>query len=261
MDIMSHQERRGNQLIEAPTNCPCCNSTLEWVKDQLYCRNVDCEAKSFKQIEHFAKTLKIKGLGPSTIERLNIVGIADVYDLDLTYMAMVLGSEKTAQKLFDEIERSKTEPLNTVLPAFGIPLIGKSVTEKLSKIVVDIFEISDYTCKEAGIGPKATENLLTWLDNKFPDYVDLPFKYEFSKDTRSTGERGVVCITGKLKSFSTKAAAKAVLEGLGYTMKDSITKDVTILVNESGVHTAKTIKAANDGVRIVTNIHDLMENI
>lgn len=246
-------------MIEVPTTCPSCDSVLEWVGDQIYCKSNACPAKGFKQLEHFAKTLKIKGLGPSTIEKLALQTVDDIYLLDAEYAVMMLGSEKTATKLLDEIERSKLEPLDTVLPAFGIPLIGKTATEKLSKIVVDIFEINDYTCKASGIGPKATENLLNWINSKFDDYSHLPFSFEFSKDTRPTGERGVVCITGKLKSYPTKAAAKAALESLGYTTKDSITKDVTILVNESSVETAKTIKAANDGVRIVTNIQDLME--
>lgn len=247
-------------MIEAPTNCPSCDSTLIWVNDQLYCKNNDCPAKGFKQLEHFAKTLKIKGLGPSTIEKLALQTVEDIYLLDAEYTVMMLGSEKTAAKLLTEIERSKSEPLNTVLPAFGIPLIGKTATEKLSKIVVDIFEINDYTCKEAGIGPKATENLLNWINNNFDSYSHLPFSFEFSKDTRPTGDNGVVCISGKLKSYPTKAAAKAALESLGFTVKDSLTKDVTILVNESGVETAKTIKAANDGVQIIHNLKEYMEN-
>ena len=47
-------------------------------------------------------------------------------------------------------------------------------------------------------------------------------------------DRGVVCITGKLKSFKTKAQAGTALVNLGYIVKSSLTKDVTILVNESG---------------------------
>jgi len=247
-------------LIQPPTNCPSCDSTLTWVKDQLYCKNDDCPAKSYKQLEHFAKTLKIKGLGPSTIEKLDIVSVADIYEITLDYLTMQLGSERVATKLFDEIKRSENEPLNTVLPAFGVPLVGKSATDKLSKVIDSIFDIDAEACKEAGIGQKATGNLLHWIETKFDDFCHLPFSWEFSKNTGPTGGSGVVCITGKLKSFPTKAAAKAVLEGLGYTVKDSITKDVTILVNESGVETAKTRKAADDGVQIVTNLKELTEN-
>ncbi len=247
--------------IQPPENCPSCDSPLIWVKDQLYCKNDACSAKSYKQLEHFAKTLKIKGLGPSTIEKLDIVSIADIYGLSLEYISERLSSEKLAIKLFDEIRRSENEPLNTVLPAFGIPLIGKTATDKLSKVASSIFDIDEALCKESGIGPKATENLLNWLKNSFENYCHLPFDFEFSNDTGPAGQRGVVCISGKLNSYPTKAAAKAVLESLGYIVKDSLTKEVTILVNESGRETAKTVKAAESGVQIVTNLKQHMENI
>lgn len=248
-------------MIEPPTNCPSCDSVLIWVKDQLFCKNEDCSAKSFKRLEHFAKTLKIKGLGPNTIEKLQIVDITDIYFLTVKYMTEQLGSEKTAVKLYDEIMRSEKEPLNTLLPAFGIPLVGKTATDKLSTVISSIFDVDADSCKKAGLGPKATENLLNWMENKFQFYADLPFSWEFSNETRSSGDRGVICITGKLNSFSTKAAAKQALEGLGFIVKDSVTKDVTILVNESGKETAKTIKAAADGILIVTNLKEYMENI
>ena len=246
--------------IEPPTNCPSCNSELVWTNDQIYCRNNDCPAKSYKQLEHFAKTLKIKGLGPSTIEKLDITSIADIYELSLEFLSVQLNSEALAVKLFDQIEKSKNEPLNTVLPAFGIPLIGKSATDKLAVVATSIFDLDNETCKKAGLGPKATENLLAWLDNKFDDYCHLPFSFEFSNNTRQAESRGVVCISGKLKSFKTKAEAAEILKSLGYTVKDNLTKEVTILVSESG-ETAKTVKAAESGVRIVTNIKELMETI
>ena len=49
--------------IVPPTSCPTCASVLELVNDQLFCRNKLCPAQSAKRVEHFAKTLKIKGLG------------------------------------------------------------------------------------------------------------------------------------------------------------------------------------------------------
>jgi NAD-dependent DNA ligase len=66
-----------------------------------------------------------------------------------------------------------------------------------------------------------------------------------------------VCITGKLKSYKTKEEAKSVLEELGYIVKDSLTKDVTILVNESGVESSKTKKARESGVTIVNKIDEV----
>lgn len=247
--------------IEPPKNCPSCGSSLEWVKDQLYCKNGQCPAKSSKQVEHFAKTLKIKGLGPSAIDKLDLTGISEIYELPLEYIVMQLGSEKLAIKLFEEIQKSKNEHLNTVLPAFGIPLVGKSATDKLSFVVSSIWDIDTDSCKKAGLGPKVTENLLNWIEDELENYIHLPFSWEFSNNTERSTTNGVVCITGKLKSYPTKAAAKQVLESKGFLVKDSLTKEVNILVNESGQETAKTKKAAESGVQIVTNLKEYMENI
>ena len=61
------------QQIYPPANCPACGSILEWEKDQLFCKSNTCGGKTHKMVEHFAKTLRIKGLGPRTIEKLEIL--------------------------------------------------------------------------------------------------------------------------------------------------------------------------------------------
>lgn len=247
-------------MIIAPSNCPSCNSLLQWSNDQLYCRNSDCGVLLRKKVEHFASTMKIKGLGPSTIEKLNLSSIFDIYFLEEDEISKAVGSEKVAVKLIDEIEISKTKSLNVVLPAFGIPLIGKTATDKLSKVCSDIEDIDEDTCKLAGLGEKATSNLLNWLETE-DFYTFLPFDLKFEKPTTSRISRGVVCISGKLNSYSTKQQAQEDLERLGFTVKSSLTKDVTILVNESGKETSKTQKARESGVQIVTNLNEFIGDI
>jgi DNA ligase (NAD+) len=240
--------------IEIPNNCPSCNSSLALVNDILYCKNPDCGSMSRKRVEHFATTLKIKGLGPSSIQKLELSHPLDIYSVSLEEITEALNSEKVATKLFDEIEQSKSKKLNDLLPALGIPLIGQTATDKLSKACKAIEEITDEVCKSAGLGPKATENLLTWLhENDW--YLLLPQNLAF-ENTVSSGQqvKGIVCITGKLDSYKTKAEAQVELERLGYVVKSSLTKDVTILVNESGKETAKTSKARDAGVLIVENL-------
>lgn len=241
-------------MIKPPTNCPSCNHLLEWSNDTLYCRSPDCGAQGAKRVEHFAKTLKIKGLGPSAIEKLNINSIEEIYELDIAYLTVCLSSAKLAVKLFTEIQNSEHEPLNTVLPAFGISLIGKTASDKLSKVCDSIFDIDHKTCKAAGLGDKATSNLIAWLESDFDKYSHLPFSFEFEKSKTTSSDRGTICITGKLSSFKTKAEAAKILTELGFKIKDSLTKDVTILVNESGRETDKTLKARESGVIIITDL-------
>jgi DNA ligase (NAD+) len=240
-------------MITAPTKCPSCSSALTWLKDTLYCKNSLCEAQSFKRVEHFAKTMKIKGLGPSSIEKLDINAIEEIYILDVEYMAVALSSAKLSVNLFAEIKQSENQPFNLVLPAFGISLVGKTAADKLSKVCDTVFDIDTESCKKAGLGAKVTANLLEWLDNEFSKYSDLPVRWDFEQVT-STGNKGIVCISGKLNSFKTKAEATAVLTEMGYIVKDSLTKDVTILVSEEGKETAKTLKARESGITIVNNL-------
>ena len=144
--------------ILPPTECPSCGGELTSVNDLLYCYSTNCSAQKQKKIEHFAKTLKIKGLGPATIEKLEIEDFDQVYLYDEFLLCERLG-EKLGTKLHAEIQNSTSAPLDLVLPAFGIPLIGKTATKKLSETVQSITEITPDTCERAGLGPKATENL------------------------------------------------------------------------------------------------------
>ena len=243
------------EKILAPSNCPSCGEFLQWENHILYCRNTNCGSQSQKKIEHFAKTLKIKGLGPAAIEKLELDNPGDLYYLTIIDIEEALGSKKLAEKLFAEIQNSRKAPLNMVLPALSIRLIGRTATEKLSKICNGLYEVDEEVCSDAGLGPAATQSLLEYLENGLP-YV-LPQSMLFEKPVQKD-IAGIVCISGKLKSFKTKAEATKVLEQHGYTVKSSVTKDVTILVNESGVESQKTTKARESGVTIVENLLDFL---
>jgi DNA ligase (NAD+) len=239
--------------IEAPTNCPSCSSVLESVNYLLYCRNASCGVKVSKLVEHFASTLKIKGLGPAAVQKLDIHSLEEIYDLSMEDMCDALGSIKLGEKLYKEVLNSRNAPLNVLLPAFSIPLIGKVASEKLSKVCNDIEEIDYETCRDAGLGEKSTASLVKWIEEEFYQVSLLPFSFKFDK-TATITHGPTVCISGKLTSYKSKAEAHSKLQELGYVVKTSLTKNVTILVNESGVESAKTKKARDSGVHIITNL-------
>jgi NAD-dependent DNA ligase len=88
----------------------------------------------------------------------------------------------------------------------------------------------------------------------------LPFSWKTkpSKWVSKEKTKGIVCISGKLNSYKTKAIAKEILEANGYIVNSSLTKNVSILVNESGINSAKTKKAEQNNITIVNNINDLI---
>jgi len=247
--------------IESPTECPSCSGQLVWVKDQIYCRNEECPAQSSKKVEHFSKTMKIKGLGPVAISKLGITYLPEIYAFSQQDMAEALNSTKLAEKLNLEIGNSVKASLNRLLPAFSIPLVGKSASEKLATVCTNIYNINEETCRQAGLGAKTTENLMNWIEDNELLIEELPFSFKFDKPKTHGDINGVVCISGKLKSFKTKAEATKALEEVGYKVKSSLTQDVTILINEGGVESAKTLKARNSGVIIVENLNDFFGEI
>lgn len=211
-----------------------------------------------KKVEHFAKTLKIKGLGPITIEKLGLSDISDIYEIDEAIMIEKLGSEKVVLKLLAEINRSRNAPLNVLFPAFSIPLVGRTASNKLSKVCKNINEIDEKTCEEAGLGPKVTANLMKWLQTDWSyEHIFLPFHWEFQQ-AKVSAVTATVCISGKLNSFKTKAIATEALQQAGFSVKTTLTKEVQYLVNESGIESAKTKKARDSGIQIITNLKDFI---
>lgn len=247
--------------IEIPTVCPCCEYKLQLVKDQLFCRNTACSAQLNKKVEHFCKTLSIKGVGPKTVEKLALGDITELFYLDLLDVSTALGSERVAIKLLDEIERSKNAGLATVLEAFSIPLVGGTASTKIAAVVSHISEITAEKCKEAGLGEKVTNNLLDWLETEFQELKEfLPFSFNSNKTAGNVqGSKGIVCITGKLSSYKNKAEATQLLVDAGYTVSDSLTKKTNYLVDEEDKGSSKRKKAEEYGISIVTNLNDLLK--
>ena len=247
------------QAILAPEVCPSCGSPLEWKNDMLYCESILCPAQIQKRIEHFARSLKIKGLGPKSIEKLGITSFQDIYNLSYYSIKCALSSEKLAVKLLREITHSRKASMNDVLPAFSIPLIGKTAATKLSTKLKSLLDLDEDKCKAAGLGPKATESLLSWYADEFQNSVQkLPFDWQFETQKIANETKGAVCISGKLSSFKTKAEATKALSYAGYQVKTSLTRDVQFLVNESGIESAKTKQAQERGITIITSLNELI---
>lgn len=246
--------------IEIPKTCPACDYPLEMVNEQLFCRNTACCSRLDKRIEHFAKTLGIKGLGAKTIEKLQLADTTELYYLELEDLTELLGSERMATKLLAEIDASRSSPLSLVLASFGIPLIGNTAATKICNVVSSIDEITVETCKEAGLGDKATAHLINWLNTEFAEMREfLPFSFKSDKKVVSKQTKGNVCITGKLKSYKTKAEAYKVLEDAGYKVVESVTKTTNYLVDEENKSSSKRKKAEELSITIITNLTSFIE--
>ena len=245
--------------IEIPTTCPCCNYPLELVNDQLFCRNTACGAQLSKKVEHFCKTLGIKGMGAKTIEKLGLADITELFYLDEDSVATALSSKTMATKLLNEIEKAKQADLATVIASFSIPLVGGTASKKICAAVSNIDEITYETCRAAGLGEKVSQNLVGWLETEFHEVREfLPFSFTSQQVPVQSGGKSV-CITGKLSSYKTKAEAYKALEEAGFKVTETVTKSTDYLVDEDNKGSSKRKKADDLGITIIQNLNTFLK--
>jgi len=243
--------------IEIPTNCPSCNSVLEQVNSQLFCRSKSCPAQSTKKVEAFVKKMRIKGLGPASISKLGFVHPIEIYESSLDDYVVILG-EKIGHKIFAEVQNSKITTFATFLSALSIPLIGDTASKKVGYVMNSFFDIFDLV-EELPIGEKATNNLLDWFEANDETVASLEDHFTFINESVAVtpGSSGNVCITGKLNDFSNRAKAKESLESYGYTVTTTVSGKTDYLVCEDGSKSSKSKKAESLGIPIV-NIDSLI---
>jgi len=240
-----------------PTTCPCCASILERVKDQLFCRNPNCDETQQKKVVNYAKVMKIKGLGDKTVEKLGIRTIPDIYSLNLSVAAATIG-DKMAAKLIGEIENSKRTTIDKFVAACSIPLIGQTAGTKLATVINNPFDISFENCKKAGLGDKASTNLVNWFVTEFMDNLStLPI--DFVESTKTMDGSITVCITGKIPGY-TKSKLASELANYGVNVVDNVSKKIDYLVCNARKNSTKERKATELGIKILT-LDELIKEI
>jgi len=182
-------------LIEIPNICPSCSSELERINDQLFWRSATCQAQQTKIVEKYANKVKIKGLGPAAIQKLDLVNISDIYELTEDILEVVLG--KNGIKVYQEIQKKTSISLDLFLGSASIPLVGQTTAKK---ITTDIDSITKESLMKDGIGDKASSNLIEWLKiNTIPEQIKF-IEQEKPKETSIT-----ICVSGRIKNY-TKAS-------------------------------------------------------
>ncbi len=74
--------------------------------------------------------------------------------------------------------------------------------------------------------------------------------------------KGIVCITGKLKSYKTKKEAREALEINGYAVSERLTQECNFLVNESNIKSSKSEKIKDwrySHIKEIKDINKLIE--
>ncbi|RJP30222.1 MAG: NAD-dependent DNA ligase LigA [Actinobacteria bacterium] len=124
-----------------PAQCPACGGKVYHPEGEVVarCINVDCPARLFESVLHFASrgAMDIEGLGPATIKELMDRGfvstVEDIYYLGEEQLYSLNGfKDKSVANLTGSIAGSRERPLSRLLYALGIRHVGSHVAEVLA---------------------------------------------------------------------------------------------------------------------------------
>lgn len=200
---------------------------------------------TLKVLEHFIKTLDIKGLGPASVKKLGLSHPVDIFDYPEWDL---LGANGI--KVQEEVERTKTKPYELVLASLGIPGVGKSAAKLIVTKIPAFRNLRDIeTVYIKGIGPSTIESILAWLDDNESWVENLPLQLEQNIQVDEIlVTRRKVCITGKLDMTRNQLAS--ILEDKGFQVTSTVTKDCYALV-AGDTTSSKYKKAVTIGITII----------
>lgn len=124
------------RVPELPAKCPVCGSDVERPEGEAIARctgGLVCPAQRKESLKHFAsrRAMDIQGLGDKLIEQLVdadlVKDASDLYAIDEAKLGgLERMGEKSARKLLESLEKSKTTTLARFLFALGIRDVGEA---------------------------------------------------------------------------------------------------------------------------------------
>lgn len=256
---------------EFPRRCPICGFDAIRPDGEAVrrCSNPDCPAKIKGRLGYFAsrKAMDIEGLGDVLINTLVETGmvkdVADLYAIKTEDISnLERKGEKSAIKLIDEIEASKTRGLQRLLYGIDIRHVGERYAKILANHFRDIDRIAEASVEQLDdiheIGLSVAESVYEWFrDPKNIDLVSRLKAFGVKTETDAAGtaaldERFVgktFVLTGKLENYTRDEAAK-LIEDRGGRVSSSVSKktDYVVAGTDAG---SKLTKAESLGVAIV----------
>jgi DNA ligase (NAD+) len=202
---------------------------------------------SSKVLEHFIKTLDIKGLGPASVKKMGLTHPVDLFEDQNWNLLGVNGTKVQA-----EIERTKTKPYDLVLASLGMSGVGKRASKLILSKIPAFRNLRDIeTVDIKGIGPSTIESVLSWLDENEEWVLTLPLQLEQNvtvEEVVGTPARKI-CITGKLDM--TRNQLGDILEKLGFKVTNTVTKDCYALITGGDTTSSKYKKANTMGISVI----------
>lgn len=264
---------QGAEPVKFVTHCPDCGTPLIRVPGEAawQCPNkYGCRPQIIGRLEHFVgrHAMDINGVGEENAALLYDAGlvrnIADFYTLQAADLeALERVGPRTAQRILEGVEASKTVPFDRVVYSLSIPFVGETVARKLARGVGDMDTLvsmsRDNLIAIEDIGPKIADAII--------EYFCVPSNKEIVSRLREAGVQMAIpdedksdrtdLLSGKTIVISgvfakhSREEYKEMIEKNGGKNSGSISKKTSFVLAGENMGPAKLEKARSLGVPVI----------
>ncbi|SMF34076.1 NAD-dependent DNA ligase LigA [Pseudobacteriovorax antillogorgiicola] len=248
-----------------PAACGDCNETLEFDGVRLRCLNeAGCPAQQTGFILNWIRCAEIDDLSEKRLAAMQDLGLVsqvdDLYHLSVEdFLKLPLTKEKMAQKLWKNVQKSKTLPLARFLNGLGIQGTGLTSWEKILEDLPSLDKVrqasEDQIKAIDGFAEKTAQQIVAGLSAK-SNIIDalLAAGLKPKAPSRSTSADGIFggqtfVITGTLSK--PRAEIEGLIKQAGGKTSSSVSKKTTaVITNDPDSGSSKMKKAQTLGIPV-----------
>ncbi len=262
-----------SHAIEFIDKCPACSTPLEKEAGEAkhYCPAINtCPPQILGRIEHFVSRRAMNiNMAEATVRQLFEKGlirdVGDLYSLDTeALMGLDRFARRSAEKLIQSIENSKSLPWHRILYALGIRYVGETVARKLASSFPSFDELMDASEDDLlsvdEVGERIASSVLDYLSRpgsiiiikklknaglKMEDRPGLPK----NQDKKLEGKKFV--ISGTFGHHS-RDQLKTLIEQNGGTNVSAVSSNVDFLIGGENAGPSKLKKAQELNIQVIS---------
>ncbi|MDE6324767.1 MAG: NAD-dependent DNA ligase LigA, partial [Duncaniella sp.] len=271
--VQTSERPEGAQPVKFVTHCPDCGTPLIRVDGEaagVWPNKYGCRPQQIGRLEHFVgrHMMDIDGIGEETAAVLFDKGLvsrsADLYDLRAEQLqGLDRFGPRTAERVIEGIEASKSVPFDRVVYALSIPFVGETVAKKLARAVNDIDTLMamsrDGLTAIDDIGPRIADAIIEYfatpvnrdnLERLRAAGLQMAMPVEENSDRTDILAGKTIVISGVFTRHS-REEYKEIIERNGGKNAGSISKKTSFVLAGENMGPAKLEKAQSLGVSVI----------
>lgn len=263
----------GSNPIVFVSHCPACGSLLQRIDGEAawICPNkYVCQPQVIGRVEHFVarRMMNIDGIGEETAELMFnqglIKNIADLYDLQYEQLVVLdRFANRSANRILEGLEASKSVPFERVLFALSIPYVGGTTAKKIARTVGNIDRLMSMTVDELtqieDVGVRIADSIIEYFSIEENRQIverlraaGLQFAVaEDITEGRSDKLQGKTIVISGTFTHHSRDEYKALIEKHGGKNVGSISKKTDYVLAGENMGPSKLEKANSLGIEII----------